>query len=756
MKNISLLVEDNFPSRRPRQDCPGFSCVWGVRRCLSRKKRCDKIVDCLGAEDEVHCSIFQRSDGELESSSKSSDESHGHLRKVHEGTTKISLEDYISKIEKNMSTMEVVMATYPPDVRRRSEHTTKISLENTTSKNKANISSLDVVMATSAPILDAQSIIHKPEASILRYIFEKKDESNESDQNANIIKTKKYNKVDDSEDAKYFSRVFDILKPQQESTMTRPSSDDGEDSNVILTRYQKKFEAGFEEGTLIENLAAEALFISADDKRAQESPINLSSESSDEDLEMKTAMQNTDHASTKTDFDHTNLKPAIENESSNEATEERVRSQPISFDAKENDDLSDSSIQVINAKYEKIKNVGNFVKTAIQLTTTSKETERQVTPATLMDDIIFSKPSREEMELSSFLNISNSENNVLIAKNDPIENQPTTEKIALEVLNTFSPPEPARIGKELSSFIESSNSETTRLVTEHDFTKSEPITQKISIEDLNSVSPPEPIHMGKALNTLSNGESSTAKEVFLETNIPTQKLLDGKESTEPTEMVKVFSTAKQGFTENQSITVTQSFPAAEITEIENTKNSSNVIKLTVSPTEPPRMGKELNFIPSTNSAKMTTKRNLHSTVEDSVKDNTFSSSLFDENQAETPFDFLTNKPLIVGPIKPPTKFVSFPNTTNGVFEEKSGNLDIDLNDDSDINSHEPSTQDGNNLSHIGKKELSLNALSGQDTSEPNKLSPATIAKDLNIIDSTPLPAHPNRRPTLPPIFHCNA
>ncbi|XP_077288082.1 serine protease nudel [Arctopsyche grandis] len=49
------MVENNFPSQTPKTTCPGFSCVFGVPRCLAKQLRCDKTVDCLGGEDEVNC-----------------------------------------------------------------------------------------------------------------------------------------------------------------------------------------------------------------------------------------------------------------------------------------------------------------------------------------------------------------------------------------------------------------------------------------------------------------------------------------------------------------------------------------------------------------------------------------------------------------------------------------------------------------------------------------------------------------------------
>ncbi|KAI5644482.1 trypsin domain-containing protein [Phthorimaea operculella] len=50
------IFSESLPSRRPKQECPGFRCVSGMAKCLAPKRVCDKIVDCLGGEDEINCS----------------------------------------------------------------------------------------------------------------------------------------------------------------------------------------------------------------------------------------------------------------------------------------------------------------------------------------------------------------------------------------------------------------------------------------------------------------------------------------------------------------------------------------------------------------------------------------------------------------------------------------------------------------------------------------------------------------------------
>lgn len=41
---------------KPLNKCPGFSCNGGFGKCLPSRRRCDKNVDCIDAEDEMHCS----------------------------------------------------------------------------------------------------------------------------------------------------------------------------------------------------------------------------------------------------------------------------------------------------------------------------------------------------------------------------------------------------------------------------------------------------------------------------------------------------------------------------------------------------------------------------------------------------------------------------------------------------------------------------------------------------------------------------
>ncbi|XP_076268925.1 serine protease nudel isoform X2 [Rhynchophorus ferrugineus] len=57
--------ENKFTYMNPLQTCPGYICR-GTRRCIPKKRKCDRIVDCLLGDDEVECEnrfrdIFKKS-----------------------------------------------------------------------------------------------------------------------------------------------------------------------------------------------------------------------------------------------------------------------------------------------------------------------------------------------------------------------------------------------------------------------------------------------------------------------------------------------------------------------------------------------------------------------------------------------------------------------------------------------------------------------------------------------------------------------
>lgn len=53
---IKMAIRPEFlPHSQPQKMCPGYVCIWGGKRCIPQRKRCDRIVNCLGGEDEVGC-----------------------------------------------------------------------------------------------------------------------------------------------------------------------------------------------------------------------------------------------------------------------------------------------------------------------------------------------------------------------------------------------------------------------------------------------------------------------------------------------------------------------------------------------------------------------------------------------------------------------------------------------------------------------------------------------------------------------------
>lgn len=51
---MHLLDEITLPKLIPLRHCPGYTCRL-TSRCLPKRRRCDKIVDCLVGDDEMDC-----------------------------------------------------------------------------------------------------------------------------------------------------------------------------------------------------------------------------------------------------------------------------------------------------------------------------------------------------------------------------------------------------------------------------------------------------------------------------------------------------------------------------------------------------------------------------------------------------------------------------------------------------------------------------------------------------------------------------
>lgn len=52
----------SLTSFQPVAECPGFRCIFGDGACKSIGERCNRVVDCLGGEDEMNCPFRLDSD----------------------------------------------------------------------------------------------------------------------------------------------------------------------------------------------------------------------------------------------------------------------------------------------------------------------------------------------------------------------------------------------------------------------------------------------------------------------------------------------------------------------------------------------------------------------------------------------------------------------------------------------------------------------------------------------------------------------
>lgn len=81
-----VVHHDILPQMRPVEMCPGFVCIWGGKRCIPQGNRCNRIVNCLGGEDEVGCIYnFIPDLGSIQSSSTTESDYHPEEQQV--GTT---------------------------------------------------------------------------------------------------------------------------------------------------------------------------------------------------------------------------------------------------------------------------------------------------------------------------------------------------------------------------------------------------------------------------------------------------------------------------------------------------------------------------------------------------------------------------------------------------------------------------------------------------------------------------------------------
>ncbi|KAK9881867.1 hypothetical protein WA026_018066 [Henosepilachna vigintioctopunctata] len=124
------IREDNFFLRTPLEKCPGYVCK-DINKCIPRKRRCDKFVDCLLGDDESNCennfhNIFKHSrifQPFFRESPKAIEKSRKHSQKTNDdivlGTAIINAED---ESEVTTEALETIIKTD------REKHTNKSNL----------------------------------------------------------------------------------------------------------------------------------------------------------------------------------------------------------------------------------------------------------------------------------------------------------------------------------------------------------------------------------------------------------------------------------------------------------------------------------------------------------------------------------------------------------------------------------------------------------------------------------------------------
>lgn len=98
-----------LPLVQPIQECPGFKCKSGLSRCLPLIRKCDKVVDCLDAEDEINCDFNEmRSSNNILPTIKNSTIINKSSEKRESVTSSESSSEETSINEVNKSTAESI------------------------------------------------------------------------------------------------------------------------------------------------------------------------------------------------------------------------------------------------------------------------------------------------------------------------------------------------------------------------------------------------------------------------------------------------------------------------------------------------------------------------------------------------------------------------------------------------------------------------------------------------------------------------
>lgn len=144
-----------MPSVKPLQDCPGFKCKSGISKCLPLKRKCDKTVDCLNAEDEIGCDFT-------------------NLRSVNEMFPKIHKTDDNKSSEKResiFSPISLTSETIPPVFKTTIEpidpntFTTSTEISNITNSEHENLPTKGTVEDKTPDFVHASTIEVSPSSS---------------------------------------------------------------------------------------------------------------------------------------------------------------------------------------------------------------------------------------------------------------------------------------------------------------------------------------------------------------------------------------------------------------------------------------------------------------------------------------------------------------------------------------------------------------------------------------------------------------
>lgn len=109
-----FTASKSLPLVQPIQECPGFKCKSGISKCLPLNRKCDKIVDCLHAEDEVSCDFTDmRSVNALFSNGSNNTDRNKSSEKRESVLSQVSLtSNTIHPVYDKLTTEETITSTF--------------------------------------------------------------------------------------------------------------------------------------------------------------------------------------------------------------------------------------------------------------------------------------------------------------------------------------------------------------------------------------------------------------------------------------------------------------------------------------------------------------------------------------------------------------------------------------------------------------------------------------------------------------------